>query len=719
MGSYGGAGFRSTEFLQSQRSDAQEFLRELIQTQMFDDFITKRLYGSGAADVIFFDTAVDKYLKRNISLAAGMKMLGLRGRNNKGGVGGGFGGRNNNSDEPLLQSARIHRKLKTIVPPEPSGADLPKPLVTEEERAENALGEQLITVKSSESTSRTSNTKGTPMTGRSSLASSEKRNAEASSTANGTATSVINVVPRSPAYHYDTFPSKLNPELFGEPRPLPPAVLAEFNRQKENAAQFRRRKDGNNHKGMDMKSNQADRSTCPEVTSFTVFFTAFTTVVGKELINLSSDDPLLGGKKRDIMSSVRPSSGVSIDDSDEYTTSTELSGDDSDISESSPSSKTQSSAATTFTTRKRFRDSLNKLQIEELKATATAELELALEILEIMHERKLKADPVTFKSLIDACGRCGDTEGATKLLARMHEDGIVADGVVYSCLVSAFSVDNAWSNVSNKNKANLPEWANGASVEVDWNKLQKRSWRLPLGGRTSNTYNDGNSRSDDDSASQSRSFMDGVKSIISRKKNSQWSVKAQTSDATNSWDDPYCNEPPIEERYVTDSVLRQITFGENLLEILYPDISIDTDNEYCPRCNFLLSDDHVVDGWEASDHSYTTKCPQCPQKIVPHFCVQSTGQTFVGSKGPGSPLFCERLSPWVLQKELGLKISDTEGIEDILDPSWREKETKNAVLWWNLILTFMRYRLPFTFLLQGSFEQKLIAPMPEDDTSKF
>lgn len=60
-------------------------------------------------------------------------------------------------------------------------------------------------------------------------------------------------------------------------------------------------------------------------------------------------------------------------------------------------------------------------------------------------------------------------------------------------------------------------------------------------------------------------------------------------------------------------------------------------------------------------------------------------------------------------------MADRSGIEDILDPEWRQKENKNAVLWWNLILSFMRYRLPFTFLLQGSFQEKLISPMPDDE----
>ena len=170
------------------------------------------------------------------------------------------------------------------------------------------------------------------------------------------------------------------------------------------------------------------------------------------------------------------------------------------------------------------------------------------------------------------------------------------------------------------------------------------------------------------------------------------------------------------EFFVTEPVEMQIELGENLLEIVYPDISVDTDNETCPRCNHLLTDDEVVNGWKASDsQEYTTACPNCTQRFVPHFRVQSTSNTFMGSRGPASALMCERLSPWVLQKEVRTVMSDREVIENLLSPEWRERENRNAVLWWNLVLSCMRYRLPFSFLLQGSFEQNLIAPMPEHD----
>ena len=51
----------------------------------------------------------------------------------------------------------------------------------------------------------------------------------------------------------------------------------------------------------------------------------------------------------------------------------------------------------------------------------------------------------------------------------MHEDGIVADGIVYSCLVSAFSTESTYGNLLDS--SDLPQWANGASAEMNWNEI--------------------------------------------------------------------------------------------------------------------------------------------------------------------------------------------------------------------------------------------------------
>lgn len=120
------------------------------------------------------------------------------------------------------------------------------------------------------------------------------------------------------------------------------------------------------------------------------------------------------------------------------------------------------------------------------------------------------------------------------------------------------------------------EWANGASMDMDWNtlKVSKRSYmdivKEKIGANNS-----------DDSEAQLVGLGNRLNRILARKR----ANPAAKSGA------PQHNNNSYNAQYVTDHVLRQILLGENLLEIVYPDISIDTDNEFCPRCNFYLSDD--------------------------------------------------------------------------------------------------------------------------------
>eukprot|EP00977_Amphora_coffeiformis_P028390 scaffold34946_cov153-Amphora_coffeaeformis.AAC.1 len=374
-------------------------------------------------------------------------------------------------------------------------------------------------------------------------------------------------------------------------------------------------------------------------------------------------------------------------------------GKPQDDSASTSTSKTEQSEDNQ--PRSRFRDKLSDLQIEEAKAKGRAQLGLAFEMLTMMKKRGLRADPEAYQCLIDACGRVGDTKRATELLGKMHEDGIVADGTVYACLVSAFSADSAWKD--SQKEEELPEWANSTAVEMDWNKLQKRS----IFDRLVSQVVDVDESDDDEGNDEELTTYQKLRKRV---------LKARQKDGKSTGNGKEESKQRM-EFFVTEQVEQQITLGENLLEIVCPDISVDTENEFCTRCNFLLSDDHVVEGWTPGDYNdYTTACPNCTQRFVPHFCVQSSSPTFIGSKGPASPLFCERLSPWVLQKEIRTVMNDVEGIDNLLDPKWRVKENKNAVLWWNLVLSCMRFRFPFTFLLQGHFEQNLIAPMPEDES---
>jgi hypothetical protein len=130
--------------------------------------------------------------------------------------------------------------------------------------------------------------------------------------------------------------------------------------------------------------------------------------------------------------------------------------------------------------------------------------------------------------------------------------------------------------------------------------------------------------------------------------------------------------------YTSDS--NPSTSYSKYVQIVFPDISVDTENEVCPRCNYLLSDEEVVKGWKPMDsNDYTTSCANCTQRFVPHFCVQCSSPTFMGSRGLASPLTCERLSPWVLQKEIRSVMSDREGIDNLLNPKWVTESYKNSV----------------------------------------
>lgn len=358
--------FKSKEFVKSQRHEKRRFLAELVKTQMFDDFITKRLYGSGASDVTFFDQAIDKYVKHSISSmmdpVTSMSPVSSPPPENRSSTAvpdmatvkrliGRVRSRHyfflSDSGEPMLQSAKIRRSLKTVVPPEPNCEGLTDDL---------EIG-----------------------------------------------------------YKYDTFPAKFDKTQFSEPRPLPPAVIAEFDRQKEDTALFKKK--------LKMLEKKTKRSA--QEATFTVFFVAYSAMIGRELIELYQDAFMTESVPAVLTSPTT--------DSDSLCTAADS---DSDFGDEF--------AVDEIHRRARFIESISTAKVEEAKAIGRSQLNLAFEILDIMKERQCSTEPAAYKYLIDACGRCGDTDRATQVLTRMHQDGIVADGVVYSCLVSAFSVENSF-----------------------------------------------------------------------------------------------------------------------------------------------------------------------------------------------------------------------------------------------------------------------------------
>jgi hypothetical protein len=196
--------------------------------------VTKRLYGSGSFDISFFDSAVDRYVKNQGLIAALSGSGNIRNRL----LGSSSSGKEFQQREPpLLQSARVKRKLKTIVPPPPCGNDLP-------DTRETA---QIIAVASSKSPVEESDdiTYNDGDSYRSSSGSSppiiSATSGVASMASAGTSPNPQSFTNDSPVFFtYPIFPEHFDPALFGDPRPMSSAVMAEYDRQREKAGKFRR-----------------------------------------------------------------------------------------------------------------------------------------------------------------------------------------------------------------------------------------------------------------------------------------------------------------------------------------------------------------------------------------------------------------------------------------------------------------------------------------------
>ena len=76
---------------------------------------------------------------------------------------------------------------------------------------------------------------------------------------------------------------------------------------------------------------------------------------------------------------------------------------------------------------------------EEAREIASAQLDLAFEALSTSASRGLSTDLDAFRSLMEACGRCGNTDRAIQLIRIMKRDGFVADSEIYACFLSSFA----------------------------------------------------------------------------------------------------------------------------------------------------------------------------------------------------------------------------------------------------------------------------------------
>lgn len=660
-------------FISSQKHECQDFYRALTATQQFDDFITKRLYSPGEPDMIFFDQNIDSKLNRS---KLRMKKV----------------------ETPFLLNAKAHKVLKTI-------------------RAVDPTNEGLEPNK---------------------------------------------------VYRYELWPEKFDPALFGAPRPIPNMITAEFDRQAALVARLRATHTDQEQDGVAFMSGDFDPS--PETAVFTVFFFTYGAVVGMDWQNYQRNQELKIGGKTDI-GPLEEKVSEEGDSSKSHTVTTasesEHTEDEEKKTEDAYSNRLRCDrdvlAGMVLTVPelslsvcnpcpnesvqdKEFyamwntdpQDSVQPVaprgaslldmdddllaEYEEAKEIASAQLELAFEALTEMSSRGLPTDPDAFKSLMEACARCGNTRRAIQLIRIMKRDGFVADREIYSCFLNAFAQVESGSPMPMSGPVALST-STRRSTDAYSAFLKKKLHQSKAATRSQSPVKASlNYHRDDDAA------LD----FLSESSGSEASVNLDSSLMTDIYNAVF-SPPKVETKKrkdkkkrtssfitrqhssmpLTDVILIQFTLGESLLTYLYPNLVIDTQSNPCPHCSANLREEDIVAGWKpCAFQDFTTECPQCKHRFVPDFTVTCSSPNFVGTQGKQTPLYCEFLSPWVLRKELEFVIHGTDGVDGMLDPEWRSGTDIRATLWWNLIVHFNRCRLPLAFLLQGSFQNPLVTPTP-------
>jgi pentatricopeptide repeat protein len=514
-------------------------------------------------------------------------------------------------------------------------------------------------------------------------------------------------------YEYKKLPESFDEYLFCSPRPIPQMISAEFDRQDLLVSKIRAEYDIDAPLHESIHFDEDDFHPSPDVGTFTVIIFVYAAIVGREW-------QVYTKKRREEDANKDPNDN---DTSDHPSTHCcERCPDDSmDMINSTLSyiSSTASQAYDSYVNTPVDHYAVlcateganavsvpeteeGAVEYEEAKEIAAAQLDVAFDLLATMQLRGLPVDADVYVSMMEACGRCGNANRALELIQKLKHDGFVADKEMLTGLLVAFMQENGENDVSDAISEDDPARPDAYS-RVLKNGFDSLSQRCDL------TYEPSDQHSDDISSGSSirsvggRLFFDWfynnpAKKLMDRK------LRRKKKKRGNR------NLP------VTPLVSRHIDLAESLLDLLYPNLEINTNSDNCPDCSHTLTETDVVDGWSPGKFDdYKTCCPKCKHRFVPRFSLSTTAEGFTGSQGVSTPLFCEFLSPWVLRKEFHHIVKSESGIAHMLRPEWR-KDGIRAALFWNLIISCRRYRLPFTFLLQGSFgTNRLVLPRGPDE----
>lgn len=488
--------------------------------------------------------------------------------------------------------------------------------------------------------------------------------------------------PEKKTFFYSRWPESFDPKLLKNPKKIPDVVAAEFDKRSSS-------KEDQDETIELQNFHLTEVNYSIEVTTFTLFFILCCELIGDKLEsirdqyliqgeNLMGEDAVRGNNFpdcRNICTFGKSASDATVDK--EFTTSYK------DFA----LNKMQDNQLADFAS--------NRLdsEIETARIFAFAELDLAFSALETLFVRKLKPDVDALKALMAACGRCNCANRATKLMTLIEEKGIHVDSETYYYFCINAPLDG---------HKGRKDWS---AIRMKALNRKKENKKKQNKKKTADEYLDG---SENSSFSGTGSFQDSMSLTSSNISRSRLPPRA-TPTKKRKWLKPKGN---LE---VTTQVEKHIDIGETLLKYLYSDLEIITNDVTCRHCGTSLNEDQVRLGWNFSSFTdNTTTCPFCKNSFVPSFIVKTSDKDFFGSQGRGTPLHCDFISPWVLHKEIHAATRENT-FKNILDPRWRRNGDRNSVIWWNLVITFQRQNLPITFLLQGSFRERLIMPMPMSD----
>ena len=389
-----------------------------------------------------------------------------------------------------------------------------------------------------------------------------------------------------------------------------------------------------------------------------------------------------------------------------------------------------------------------ELEREKARIVAKAQIDLGFHVLKTMRKRKLRNEAINYKAMIEACGRCSIAHRATDLMEMMSKDGLTLDQETYFSFISAFSNGELFFPLIHPLSArSFPFLAENEAVVFhtrDKESSSDLSTAEAARSTPSATWTNHVSTTEsfkDSLLRESHQLMEGFHALGSSLSGTKQANKSSRRAGLIS-------KPGLTKKkhlLVPACLKPYLDLSHTLLEELYPGLNIDL-TYACPKCSQVLSQDHIIQGWNPrnSKHEYSSTCHNCKHNCFPKFSVTCNLDSFEGSQGKGGTLHCDYLSPWVLLREvrkivggeggacthpvadkkaakvLGVDEPDKAkgieiGIDGLLDPKFREGNGINATLWWNIIVAFRRFQIPYLYLLQGSYKNQLIAPSPQVD----